>query len=319
MDALNEWALKNLGAWVVDYATLFLIIAVALAVILILTFIIVACCHAKNKKRINALRVQNKRLASESGGEADNGELRAQVRAEIEPIIREQVEREYAANAAAAQDGSAAQRIAELEDENLEKQNRINALSAALEQSNSANKSNDSDLYRTINELNQTNKELENEINKLKAENAQMKAQSLQKQLDEATRAASANTSSANNSATTRPTPTRTAPTRPAAQTQSAEPQRTVVKKKPVVETPPDDDDDDDEYYDDYGDETSAVKVTLKFDRVKNNWVILRTDTDRAYRRLATKQEALVVAKDLARRLHAQLVVHKKDGKFQKI
>ena len=49
------------------------------------------------------------------------------------------------------------------------------------------------------------------------------------------------------------------------------------------------------------------------------NWVILRSDTDRTYRRVATKQEGLPVAKDLARRLHAQLVVHKKDGKFQKL
>ena len=52
---------------------------------------------------------------------------------------------------------------------------------------------------------------------------------------------------------------------------------------------------------------------------MRNAWIILRSDTDRTYRRLATKQEALVVAKDLARRLHAQLVVHKKDGKFQHI
>ena len=52
---------------------------------------------------------------------------------------------------------------------------------------------------------------------------------------------------------------------------------------------------------------------------MRNAWIILRSDTDRTYRRLATKQEALVVAKDLARRLHAQLVVHKKDGKFQRV
>ncbi len=90
---------------------------------------------------------------------------------------------------------------------------------------------------------------------------------------------------------------------------------------KPEKTAAPGDEEDDeyDEYFDDYGDENSAVKVTLKFDRMRNAWIILRSDTDRTYRRLATKQEALVVAKDLARRLHAQLVVHKKDGKFQHI
>ena len=59
--------------------------------------------------------------------------------------------------------------------------------------------------------------------------------------------------------------------------------------------------------------------MTLKYDRTKANWVIYRSDTTRAHRRTATKQEALTLAKDLAKRLHAQLVVHKKDGKFQKL
>ena len=90
-----------------------------------------------------------------------------------------------------------------------------------------------------------------------------------------------------------------------------------TAKKPASVREPEYDDDDDDEYYDDYGDASSAIKVTLKYDRIKMNWVILRSDTDRTYRRVATKQEGLPVAKDLARRLHAQLVVHKKDGKFQ--
>ncbi len=82
---------------------------------------------------------------------------------------------------------------------------------------------------------------------------------------------------------------------------------------------PAQDDDDEDEYYDDYGDETSDIKVTLKFDRLKNNWIIRRSDSDKTFRRVPTKQEAIVVAKDLAKRLNAQLVVHKKDGKFQRI
>ncbi|MCM1367612.1 MAG: DUF2188 domain-containing protein [Roseburia sp.] len=313
MDGLNTWAIENLGTWVTDYAALFLIIAAALVVILLITFIIVACCHAKNKKKINALKVKNKHLAEEAenaGGEKDSGELRAQIRAELEPIIREQVEREYANIPVEAQsDGQADRRIAELENDNREKQARIDSLTDALNRY-SSERADSHDLQNTVNELNKTNRNLENEMNKLKAENAQMKAQSLQKQLDEATRA---------NSEAARTAPTRTARSS-SQQAQQEQPQKQApVRKKPVVvETPPDDDDED-EYYDEYGDETSAVKVTLKFDRVKNNWVILRTDTDRAYRRLATKQEALVVAKDLARRLHAQLVVHKKDGKFQRI
>lgn len=91
---------------------------------------------------------------------------------------------------------------------------------------------------------------------------------------------------------------------------------------KPAQKTEPavaDDDDDEDEVYDDFGDDSSVVKVTIKFDRNKGNWIITRSDTNRTYRRVSTKQDALLIGKDLARRLQAQLVVHKKDGKFQKV
>lgn len=74
--------------------------------------------------------------------------------------------------------------------------------------------------------------------------------------------------------------------------------------------------DDDDEYDNEFGDENSAVKVTLKFDEEKGDWVIERSDMTRAYRRIATKAEALPVARDLAKRLEAQLIVHNKDGKL---
>ncbi|MDE7164711.1 MAG: DUF2188 domain-containing protein, partial [Clostridiales bacterium] len=72
----------------------------------------------------------------------------------------------------------------------------------------------------------------------------------------------------------------------------------------------------DDEYDNEFGDENSAIKVTLKFDEEKNDWVIDRSDSNRAYRRLATKAEALPIARDLAKRLQAQLIVHNKDGKL---
>lgn len=316
MDALNNWAVNTLGQWVTDFAALFLIIAAGLFVILLLTFIIVGISRSKTKKKLKAYKDGNAKLAAEAAGtEKDNGELRAEIRAELEPIIREQLAAEYnsGANADYAEQNMAmARKIDELNDSVRDKQNTIDRLSAALEQANSAHKSDNSGLYRTINELNQTVKEQQNEINLLKAENSQIKAQALQQQLAGTSRPAAASAA--------RPAPAR-ATARPAAAAKpAAAPVETAKPKKPpVVEEPEDDDDEYDEYYDDYGDETSAVKVTLKFDRVKNNWVILRTDTDRAYRRLATKQEALVVAKDLARRLHAQLVVHKKDGKFQRI
>ncbi|MDE6029236.1 MAG: DUF2188 domain-containing protein [Clostridiales bacterium] len=74
--------------------------------------------------------------------------------------------------------------------------------------------------------------------------------------------------------------------------------------------------DEDDEYDNEFGDENSEVKVTLKFDEDKGDWVVERTDMNRAYRRLPTKAEALPIARDLAKRLQAQLIVHNKDGKL---
>lgn len=177
-----------------------------------------------------------------------------------------------------------------------EKQARIDELTAAL---NNAGNDGNAEYERKINELNGIVRDKENEINLLKAENSQIKAQALQQQLADRER-------------------------KDRATKQSDQPARaktaTNKQSEPKIEAVTTDDDDEyDEYYDDFGDASSAVKVTLKFDRNKNSWIILRSDTDRTYRRMATKQDALVVAKDLARRLHAQLVVHKKDGKFQKI
>ena len=51
MQALNDWAIKNLGTWVTDCAALFLILALGMLIILLITFIIVAYRHAYNKKK----------------------------------------------------------------------------------------------------------------------------------------------------------------------------------------------------------------------------------------------------------------------------
>ncbi|MDE7463411.1 MAG: DUF2188 domain-containing protein, partial [Clostridiales bacterium] len=110
---------------------------------------------------------------------------------------------------------------------------------------------------------------------------------------------------------------------KPAAKATAKTAPKSAPKKKaakPVEPEPEEEEYEDDEYEDDeYADDTTDLKVTVKFDRIRNKWVIKRSDSDRAYRVLQTKQEALVYAKDLASRLHAKLAVHKKDGKFQKV
>ena len=60
------------------------------------------------------------------------------------------------------------------------------------------------------------------------------------------------------------------------------------------------------------------VKFTVLYDRAKDSWVIKRNGTDRAVRRVDTKEEALFIARQLCKKYDAKLVVHKKDGKFQK-
>lgn len=305
MEAIDKLIYEKLGwTWVLEYASIILIAAAALLLILLITFIIVAARHSKNKKKFKKMQAQINSLQSSPDG--DNGEYRAAVRAEIEPIVRAEIEREYAQKPPVT-DEKAKARIDELNAEVAEKDKRIAELGDALMQANSAHKSDNTELYRTINDLNQEKRTLQNDINILRAENSQLKAQQRQTETESAKRVAA---------------------TRAATATYDEQPP--VAKKPPVKKAAPvkqpeppqpeyDEDDDEDEYYDDYGDETSAIKVTLKFDRLKANWVIYRSDTTRAFRRFPTKQEALVVAKDLAKRLHAQLVVHKKDGKFQKI
>ena len=59
-------------------------------------------------------------------------------------------------------------------------------------------------------------------------------------------------------------------------------------------------------------------KYTVKYDRAKGNWIIVKAGNTRPTRRVATKAEALAIAKELADASGAALAVHKKDGKFQK-
>lgn len=283
MDALNKWLTDTLGGWTLDFYGLFIILTAVLAVALIATLIAVAVCHAKNKKKIKKLKEQaEQNTAAQSSDELDAARLASLNGALVQK--QSEIDELNARIAAleAERDSAQAETTADAGADGY----AADATDIAAEQYaayKAESEARINDLYRTLNELNETNKEQANEINLLKAENAQIKAQaSRQRIADDADK-----------------------------------PERT--EKPADVKSEDAGDDEYDEFYDDYGDENSAVKVTLKFDRMRNAWIILRSDTDRTYRRLATKQEALVIAKDLARRLHAQLVVHKKDGKFQRV
>lgn len=304
MDTLNEFFLVKLGwTWVYEYAAIIIIIAALLILLVLVTWIAVGVCHARNKKRlakkqleINILQDHLKNNEAVDGDSTQNVEA---MRAEMEQQIRDEVAREYAN--LQPTDGEAAQQIAALNVTLEEKNAQIDELTAALSHAATTQSSSNTEIFKTINDLNQTNKDLQSDVTTLREENARLKAQ-----------AKLSGTSDAEKKPATKATATKSTTTKATAAKKTA-------AAKPAPEPVIEDDDDEDEYYDDYGDETSEIKVTLKYDRIKMNWVIYRSDTNRTYRRLNTKQEGLAIAKDLARRLHAQLVVHKKDGKFQKI
>lgn len=289
MDALNKWLTDTLGAWTLDFYGLFIILAAALALALIVTAIAVAVCRAKNKKKIKRLKEQADTDAAAQGTD----ELDAARLASLNNALIQKQNEIDELNA----------RIATLEAEHdplVDDATPIDfdgadTITAGAAQDTTADEAQRAEAaeaekaYRAetearINDLYRTINEL-NQTNRDQADEINLlKAENAQIKAQ-------------------------------------ALQQRIAAADKTEKTAAPDDEEDDeyDEYFDDYGDENSAVKVTLKFDRMRNAWIILRSDTDRTYRRLATKQEALVVAKDLARRLHAQLVVHKKDGKFQHI
>lgn len=63
---------------------------------------------------------------------------------------------------------------------------------------------------------------------------------------------------------------------------------------------------------------TENIKFIVVYDRAKDSWVIKKDGATRATRRVDTKEEAMQIARELVRKYNAKLVVHKKDGKFQK-
>lgn len=319
MASFGETITAAFGDWVMTYAPFILLAAMLFAFLFVITVIaaVIRACVLKGRiKKLTssaptaqpadeAQAMDTERLAALES-ELEQKQLRID---ELEGMLESSNNDELYERCNAMSD-----RIEAQSDELNAKQAQIDELENELKLARSANanassSATDDESARKIAELERTVKDKDSEINLLKAENAQIKAQALQQQLAETKKTAATSSE---------PTQKATA--------QKAAPQKTAAQKtaqsaaKPVVDEPkPSAEDEYDEYYDDYGDETSAIKVTLKFDRVKNSWVVLRSDTDRAYRRLATKQEALMIAKDLARRLHAQLVVHKKDGKFQHV
>lgn len=322
LDMLNEFFLVKLGwTWLIDYATVIFTVAALLVLILIIVIIAVAARHAKNKKKFKKMQAQIDNGASSAAPAPDEATLRADIeqqvryeleqqyadrepqsyddrerikaelRDELESEIRSQVEAQYADGMQPPADGNA-ELMTEINELNAtidEKNARIDELGALLMQSNSDRTTDNSELYKQLNSLSRENGDLQKELNALRDENTRLKSKTSAQSGKSTGRTVSPRTGS--------PVPKTTSP----------------AKTPKTVDL-----DDDDEIYNDYGDADSAVKVTLKFDRAKSSWVIYRSDTTRAYRRIGTKQEALVVAKDLAKRLHAQLVVHKKDGKFQK-
>ena len=62
----------------------------------------------------------------------------------------------------------------------------------------------------------------------------------------------------------------------------------------------------------------AAPRYIVKYDSKTHEWIVLKAGNTRATRRVKTKQEALAIAKELSKNSDASLVVHKKDGKFQK-
>lgn len=54
------------------------------------------------------------------------------------------------------------------------------------------------------------------------------------------------------------------------------------------------------------------------YDREAAEWTIKKDGASRVIRRVKTKEEALKLAKEFSKNGDASLIVHKKDGKFQK-
>lgn len=94
---------------------------------------------------------------------------------------------------------------------------------------------------------------------------------------------------------------------KPAAEKKAAAAPKAAADKKPAAEKKP-----------------AAPKETktwhVTFDEGKNKWVIKARENGRATASFNTKEEALAKAKELKKNNEgSNIVVHKKDGKFQKM
>jgi len=60
------------------------------------------------------------------------------------------------------------------------------------------------------------------------------------------------------------------------------------------------------------------TRYRVIFDKETKTWIIKKDGAKRTIRRVRTKEEALKIAKELSKSQDKAVVVHKKDGKFQK-
>ena len=354
MNELNEKLPAALVEFVVNYMFIVLLAAAVLVLLVLIFIICLAVNSSKHKKKMAELEEQYNQNLEHAVQEA---------RAQGEEAAIEKIKQDGGAivNADAELTERCNQMSAAIDDLNhdvLEKQNKIDELTAALEKAKKggahvvAESSRESEYAEAIEEWEKANNELEAENTELKQKYSIIEAEN--KRLENEIKLRVKNSDSSNdrllneNLTLTREnaklktenerlaadneslkdsglTKNQSAPKKSAAKSaskSSVAPTVKIVTKnaaKPAAKVEPAEDDDEDEVYDEFGDENSTVKVKIKYDRDKGNWVITRSDSDRTYRRVTTKQEALSLGKDLARRLQAQLVVHKKDGKFQKV
>ena len=61
-----------------------------------------------------------------------------------------------------------------------------------------------------------------------------------------------------------------------------------------------------------------AVSYRILYDKETKTWEVRKDNAKRVIRRVKTKKEALEIAQELSQKQDLNLVVHKKDGKFQK-
>ncbi len=320
----DEELYSKIGTYFTLYAILLIVFAIIM-VALIITVVILAVQNSKNKKKAKDLENRS--------GEQDSGELRNRIRTEIEPIIRREIEKEYEDKI--PKSGVTDEQFTRLKAKLDEKDNQIKELGRALEQANAAThaisaNSNSNELHKTISDLTlqnslltDQNKQLHDEISDLQAEILKLKDQqgkqkvaaekAKQKAVEKATKEEQEKAAKEQAEKEAR----EKAAKEKAEQEEQPKPKSVKKKAQPKSAEPVEDDDDEGMIDNEYGGEDSEIKVTLSYDKMKMDWVIHRSDSERTIRRLPTKHEALPIAKELAKKLGAQLIVLKMDGNFQ--